>query len=199
MAKTFSVRLEIEEVALGTVLRKLHDMPGIAKLDLDFGEGGKGAGREKLQQQAAVLNTPPVEAVLKALANGPLRSRDLIKATGMKDHRVYYAIGKLGDAVRRNADGALELAALALPAPTVKRRSDGRATPGRGPEILRASLASSDTPLSFADLRNSLKANGMSGKSVNGVLDRAKRDGIIKKTKDGYTLTAKAMNGAAHG
>ena len=55
MAKTFSVRLEIEEVALGTVLRKLHDMPGVAKLDLDFGEGGKGAGREKLQQAAAAL------------------------------------------------------------------------------------------------------------------------------------------------
>lgn len=119
--KTFPVMLEVEEIALGAVLRKLHDMPGVVKLDLIFGEGGKGAGRDKLQQQAAALNVPPEEAIIKALSNGPMRTRDLIHATGMRDHRVYYAISKLGRSLTRNGKGEHMLALPALPAPKRKR------------------------------------------------------------------------------
>lgn len=194
MAKEFPIRILVEEIALGAVLRKLNDMPGVVKLDLDFGEGGRGPGKEKLQQAAAELNVLPEEAILKALANGPMKSRDLIRATGMKDHRVYYAIGKLG--LKRNSKGEYQAMAPSEP----RRRSDGRAAPGRGPEIVRAALAASDTPLVRKELRDSLQAHGMSAKSVNGILDRAKRDGLIKLGKEGFTLTAKGrMNGEAHG
>ena len=203
MAKTFAVKLEIEEIALGTVLRKLHDMPGIAKLDLDFGHGGQGAGKEKLQQAAAVMNTSPEEAILKALANGPMKSRDIINATGMRDHRVYYAIQKLGPALTRNGKGELMLAPLALPAPTpaVSHGPTGRASPGSGNIILVGMLKSEHGPVPPERMRTFLGNNGMSPKSISGVLARARRDGLIRKTKEGYTLTAKAekMNGAAHG
>jgi hypothetical protein len=45
MPKTFPIMIEVEEIALGPVLRKLNEMPGIAKLHLDLGRGGRGAGR----------------------------------------------------------------------------------------------------------------------------------------------------------
>jgi len=197
MAKTFSVKLEIEEIALGTVLRKLHDMPGIARLDLDFGEGGKGAGKEKLQQAAAEMGTRPEDAVLKALAGGPMKSRDLINATGLRDHRVYYAIGKLG--LKKNDQGFYQVEAL--PKPAVSRGPGGRAVAGAGPAVLRVALSSAGGPLQRKEITRILAGHGMSERSVSGVIDRAKRDGLIKGSKDGYVLTAKAekMNGEAHG
>ena len=39
MPKTFPIMIEVEEIALGPVLRRLNDMPGIAKLHLDLGHG----------------------------------------------------------------------------------------------------------------------------------------------------------------
>ena len=200
MAKTFPVKLEVEEIALGTVLRKLHEMPGVVKLDLDFGEGGKGAGREKLQQAAATLNILPEEAILKALENGPMRSRDLINATGMKSHRIYYAIEKLG--LKRNDKGEYQTPPLALPAPTpaISHGPTGRASPGSGNVVLLGLLKSEHGPVPPSRLREFLGNNGMSPKSISGVLARARRNGLIKKTGDGYVLTAKAeKNGAAHG
>ena len=199
MPKEFPIRLMVEEIALGTVLRKLHDMPGIVKLDLDFGHGGQGAGKDKLQQAAAAMNMSPEEAVLKALANGPMKSRDLINATGMKDHRVYYALNKLG--LKRNNEGEYQLAEPKKKKPTIKRGPAGRAAPGSGPATLRTVLAAVDGPLATKDLRVELAKHGMSPKSISGVMDRARRDGIIKTSGDGYVLTAKAekMNGEAHG
>ena len=200
MAKEFPIRILVEEIALGTVLRKLHDMPGVVKLDLDFGPGGQGPGRAKLEQAAAETSASPEDAILGALQKGPLRSSDLIKATGLKPHRVYYAINKLG--LKKNADGAYEFASWKTglkPAPEIERGPSGRAAPGSGPAVLHTALAAVDRPLPRSELRSILKGHGMSEKSVSGVLDRAKRDGMVKVTKDGYALTAKALNGAAHG
>ena len=208
MAKTFAVKLEIEEIALGTVLRKLHDMPGIAKLDLDFGHGGQGAGKEKLQQAAAAMNTLPEEAILKALADGPMKSADLIRATGMKSHRIYYALEKLEKAgVSRKTDHGHELiqrrsagGVALLPPPAIKHGPGGRASTGSGPILLLGILKSEHGPVPPGKLRIFLGNNGMSPKSISGVLARARRDGLIKKSGDGYVLTAKAeKNGAAHG
>ena len=195
MAKTFPVKLEVEEIALGTVLRKLHDMPGVVKLDLDFGEGGKGAGREKLQRAAVERSASPEEMIMAALSHGkPMKSADLIKATGMKPHRVYYALGKIG--IKRNAEGFYhilpisELASLkALPAPAIKRGPTGRASPGSGNVVLIGVLKSEQAAMPTSKLRTFLGNNGMSAKSVSGVLNRAKRDGIIKATKEGYVFS----------
>jgi hypothetical protein len=123
-----------------------------------------------------------------------MKSRDLINATGMKDHRVYYAIGKLG--LKRNAEGLYQVTALS--APDVQRGPNGRAAPGSGPALLRLALGSG--PLPVAELKSILRGHGMSPKSLSGVMDRAKRDNLIKKVGEGYTLTAKAKaNGEAHG
>lgn len=57
MPKLFSIQIEVEEVALGTVMRKLNQMPGVAKLNLDMGDpehasNGAGNGKKKRQKYA---------------------------------------------------------------------------------------------------------------------------------------------------
>jgi len=97
--------------------------------------------------------------------------------------------------IQRQSAGGVE---LATPASRIKRGPAGRATPGSGPATLHAALSAAGGPLPPKDLRAELAKHGMSPKSISGVLDRAKRDGIIKASGDGYVLTAKAqrMNGA---
>lgn len=54
--KTYPIGLIVEEIALGSVLRKLHKIPGIARIDFIMGHGGNGAGRQRLEKVAKVAN-----------------------------------------------------------------------------------------------------------------------------------------------
>ena len=84
--------------------------------------------------------------------------------------------------------------ALALPAPAgaqVAHGPAGRAKPGSGNIVLRAALDAG--PLTPIDLRKRMAAQGMSPKSVSGVLARAKDGGLIRKNGTGYELTAKGQ------
>jgi hypothetical protein len=76
----------------------------------------------------------------------------------------------------------------ALPAPAAKH---GRATRGTGDIVLRAALDAG--PVSPGDLRKHMQSKGMSPKSVSGVLERAKKRGLIKRKGVGYELTAKGQ------
>ena len=227
MPKTFPLRLEVEEIALGTVLRKLNDMPGIVKLDLDLGHGGQGPGRKQLEAAARTVNNnngsrEPI--VIKLLMEGPKHIREISGAIGGTKQRAYglmnqlhkkgltKTIGKgmhqLTTKAMAQLRGGLAVAqevhatAPALPAPKVKRGPAGRASPGSGPIILRTVL--NDGPAHPSDVRKALAEKGMSSKSISGVLDRAKRNGLVKKNgADFYELTAKGqkieMLGASHG
>jgi hypothetical protein len=210
MAKTFPIRLEVEEIALGTVLRKLNEMPGIAKLDLDLGHGGEGAGKEKLVKQAAQMRGESAEQqVLKLLMPGEMDIKDISNAIGGAKARAYGAThilkkkglveagsGKGMWRLTRKVAMQLNIGAAtaklpALPAPQVTHGPKGRATPGSGNIVLRAALDAG--PVSPATLRQHLASNGMSPKSVTGVLARAKQAGLIKKNGHGYELTAKGQ------
>jgi hypothetical protein len=218
MPKTFPIMLEVEEIMLGPVLRKLNEMPGIAKLHLDLGHGGQGADRAKLAKQAAEARgngESREQAVTKLLMEGPKHIDEISAAIGGKRSRAYglmTALRKKGIA-SPTGKGIHQLTAKAraklgggavpaLPAPQVKRGAAGRASPGSGPILLRAALGAG--PVSPADLRKSLAERGMSAKSISGVLDRGKKQGFIKKNgSDLYELTAKGlkieMTEAAHG
>lgn len=214
MARTFPILIEVEELALGPVLRKLHDMPGIAKLDLQLGLGGQGAGRQQLEQAALAQGKRGngEEAVVKLLLQGPKHLAELVAAIGGKKSSFYTLTSKLKKkGIAERAGGGMwqlthkartQLGAVkALPAPEIKHGPAGRATPGSGPILLRSALAAG--PLAPVDLRKQLGSSGMSPKSISGVLDRAKRDGLIKKNGTGYELTAKGqkieMGAQAHG
>ena len=83
MPKTFPIRLAVEEIALGPVLRKLNDMPGIVKLDLDLGHGGQGAGRSQLEDAAKTRNGETTEQrTIKLLMEGPKHISEISSALG---------------------------------------------------------------------------------------------------------------------
>jgi DNA-binding PadR family transcriptional regulator len=206
----------VEEIALGTVLRKLNEMPGIAKLDLDLGKGGEGAGKEKLVEGAAQFRGENAEqTVLKLLMEkGPMNTREIKAALRWNGTRAYgalHALKKKGlietdanktHSVSRKVMQLNGASTPALPAPAkVKHGPAGRAIPGSGNIILRNILGEgAKTP---TEVRALAAAQGMSPKSISGVLDRAKKGGIIKKNGAGYELTAKGLKietgASAHG
>ncbi|MGY3615630.1 hypothetical protein [Bradyrhizobium sp. USDA 10063] len=204
MPKTFPIRLEVEEIALGTVLRKLHDMPGIVDLHLDLGHGGQGAGRKQLDQHAQAQRNGGnnQQTIVKLLLDGPKHINDIARAIGGNKSSAYTATStmrrqglieagvskgmhQLTATARTQLGGAMP----ALPAPEVKHGPGGRASPGSGNIVLRAALEAG--PLSPSDLRQRMADRGMSPKSVSGVLERAKTHGLIKKNGHGYELTSK--------
>jgi hypothetical protein len=212
MPKLFPIRLEVEEIALGPVLRKLNGMPGIANLHLDLGQGGQGSGRKQLEHHAAekrVRGNDAQQAAIAFLMAGPKHIGEISAAIGGKKPRAYSVMNQLrkqGLAEAAAGSGMHQLtkkvmAHRALPAPaTVTHRPGGRALPGSGNLVLRAALDAG--PVSPHSLRSHLASKGMSPKSVSGVLDRAKRNGLIKKNGAGYALTAKGQKielGASHG
>ena len=220
MPKTFPINIEVEEIALGAVLRKLNEMPGIVKIDLNLGHGGQGADRRRLEQHAAearVQNGSREPIALKMLMEGPKHIREISAALGGAKSRAYglmnslskkgltRSVGKgMHELTKRAAaqlGGAIKaVPALPAPAPQVKHGPAGRASPGSGAIILRAVLNAGPTHPS--DLRKHLAEKGMSTKSISGVLDRGKKNGIIKKNgSDLYELTAKGLKielGAQH-
>lgn len=207
MPKTFPIMIEVEEIALGPVLRKLNDMPGIAKLHLDLGHGGQGAGKKQLEQHAAkrASNGDGQQAAIKLLMSGPKHIREISEAVGGAKTRAYGVMTQLrkqglAEAAPGKAMHQLTKKAMAqlggarppaLPAPAVNHGPGGRASPGAGNIVLRRVL--NDGPLTPAEVRTRAAEHGMSAKSVSGVLDRAKKGGLIKKNGAGYELTAKGQ------
>ena len=207
MPRTFPIRIEVEEIALGPVLRRLHEMEGVAKLNLDLGPGG---------HKPAVPNTLGNGAQEKAIAllmTGPKHRNEISAVIGGGKSRLYGTINQLKkkkmikamdggyyaltDAVAHQLNG--QPRALPAPQEPISRGPAGRASPGAGPILLRAALNAG--PVAPSDVRKHMAANGMSPKAVYGVLDRGKKAGLIKKNGAAlYELTAKgrAME-AAHG
>jgi hypothetical protein len=190
MPKLFPIRLQVEEIAVGAVLRLLHETAGVAKVDLDLGESPR---------KPVVGNV--TEIVMALLMKGPVSRADLFAAVGDK-RRVYNAISALkkrhllkvsGKMVALADKVAREMGAqqpLALPAP--KKPKGKRASPGVARQALLVILT--QTPgLRPVQIRDSLARNGMSAKSVSGIMERAKADAVIKKVGDGYELTAKGQ------
>jgi DNA-binding Lrp family transcriptional regulator len=192
MPKLFPIRLEVEEIAVGAVLRQLHMMVGVAKVDLDLGPAA---------QKPA--NGNPQEIIMALLMKGPTSRSILGEAVGGSKTRFYSAISELKKKHLIKANGKIFSLAdkvaremgvqqpLALP-PPVKRKNGKRASPG----VARAALVMilTQTPgLRTIQIRDSLGRNGMSPKSVSGIMERAKTDAVIKKVGDGWHLTAKGQ------
>jgi hypothetical protein len=182
-------------------------MQGIAKIDLDLGHGGK----KPLPHGNAHSNGNGLLAKTVAMLMSGAKTIDEISAAiGGARSRVYGVLHQLKGKklIKQVSKGVYQLtdkamaglapqamvtpaasATPALPAP-VKKGPKGRASPGSGNIALRAALDAG--PVAPSTLRSHLAGNGMSPKSISGVLDRAKRDGLLKKNgADLYELTAK--------
>jgi DNA-binding PadR family transcriptional regulator len=204
MPKLFCIKLDVEEIALGSVLNRLND--------LDLGTGGHGGGAKQLAAQAASLRSSAKaneQAAVKLLMHGPKHIKQISAALGGNKTRAYGAMNTLrkkGLTEAAAGRGMHQLTALAraqlgaalpaLPPPAGKR---GRAARGSGNIVMRAALDAG--PVSPGDLRKHMQSKGMSPKSVAGVLERAKKRGLIKRNGVGYELTAKGQKmeaGGAH-
>ncbi|KYK50039.1 hypothetical protein A1D31_22265 [Bradyrhizobium liaoningense] len=215
MPKPFPVLVQIEEIALGTVLRKLHEMPGVISVDLQLGLGGQGAGKQLLEHAAQTKRGNNEQTIVKLLLQGPKHINDITAAIGGKKSSFYTVTSKMkkqGLIERSEGKGTWQLThkartqlgdVKALPAPEIARGPAGRAVPGSGNSLLRSLLAEGAKPP--RELRKQLGSKGMSPKSISGVLDRARKAGLIKKLTNGtgYELTAKGqkieMGAQAHG
>ena len=213
MPKTFPIIIDVEEIALGTVLRKLNDMAGIAKLHLDLGRGGE-SGQQALADQAVPLRQRGANAeatVLKLLADGPKHIGEISRALGGSRTRAYATMNGLrkrglseaGDATATHqltAKGRALLGGTAsLPAPkagTIKRTAGGRTSKGVSERLLLTLIAGSDTPMLPAALAQELQPQGFSKRAVESILRRARVKGILRNTGRGYELTAKGLKEA---
>src|SRR6185437_16153165 len=76
----------------------------------------------------------------------------------------------------------------------IAKTPSGRARQGAGFQAVSALLTERGATRAI-DLKAALEPSGVSPKSLSGILDRSKRDGLIRKTSDGaYELTAKGKN-----
>jgi Mn-dependent DtxR family transcriptional regulator len=204
MPKTFPIRLEVEEVALGTVLRKLNEMPGIAKLHLDLERGGEGSGRKELEQVASKMRETTEQAVIRILMSGEKSTHEIAQELGWRKPRVYQTThvlrkkgitesgyGKGTHRLTLTAEKHLDGGTKALPAPALKRGPKGRVVRGAAKSVLHSILI--EGPKSPTEVRKAAATLGFSPNSVGGLIERAKRDGLIKKNGHGYGLTAKGL------
>ena len=227
MPKNFPILIEVEEIALGPVLRRLHEMTGIAKIDLQLGDGGHKPASKQLNGHGGskANGNAFAQQVVGALINGPQSLQDIAAVVGGSTSRAHSVLTnmRVKGIVQRVGRGTYKLTAKAtkamqgdhapiaaaapvgvpaLPAPAIRKTKSGRAPQGSGPLAVRAALNAG--PVTPATLREQLASKGMSPKGVSGVVDRAKRDGLIRKTAANlYELTAKGMKlgiaEAAHG
>jgi hypothetical protein len=222
---TLPIHLEVEDVAVGPVLIALRKMPGIIKLHLDLlGDAATASHREPKSERPAksgAANAERIVALLMQNNGGPLKVGEIMRAIGCTKSSAYtamYTLKKkkvvqsphageyeLTDKAKRELlpDQAPKLltapksngakpAKVAKTAKTAKTES-GRAAPGTGQKLLLQALAGG--ALKRDTLIKQLGENGMSEKSVTGVMARAKDAKLIKSLGAGsWELTAKGTN-----
>jgi biotin operon repressor len=193
--KLFPIKLEVEEIALGAVLRKLHETAGVIKINLDLDGGPQQPNGRATEMILAILTKGPASRDDIAMATGISRTRLYAAIATLKQKHLIKAIGKhayaLSDKAARELGGEQPQGKpLALPAP--KRKDQKRASPGVARTTLLVLLVKSPG-LRTMQIREALSQHGMSPKSISGIIERGKTDAVIKKNGEGWELTAKGQ------
>jgi DNA-binding PadR family transcriptional regulator len=212
--------IEVEEIALGPVLRRLNEMAGIAKLHLDMGRGGE-QGQAKIADAAETFRGTKRSSVfeadiLKFLRDGHKHISEISALIGGKRTRAYGLVHALrkkglveggpdsgshqltakgrallsGGAGATPALAAPAAAAPAAAAPVIRRGPKGVALKGENTRLVCRLL--SEGPIETIAMRRKLEALGYGAKSIDGLTSRARISGYIRTNKDGaYELTPK--------
>ena len=195
----FPINLQVEESALGTVLRFLKGLPGIAKMDLmlDDVAGPKGGPRKQQRSNGDDHpDRPPIKTlIITALLNGPLHLDQLFKIgieNGFQEGSVSTALGALrkagitesgGLAIHKLTAEALEKMKaapaeekpLALPKPDGKREA--------GAEVVLERLMQGGA--SRHELVDVLIKNHLAASSINTLLHTMQERKQIERTEAG--------------
>ncbi|MCA1452103.1 hypothetical protein I6F35_02600 [Bradyrhizobium sp. BRP22] len=223
---TLPIYLEVEDVAVGPVLIALKKMPGIIKLHLALLDekpvpAARPGGMNTEQTVVAMFanrNGGPMTVDEVQAELGGTRTRSYSAIGGLKKKGVLQQIGKStykfsakAMQMMSNNAPANPTAAPALPKPQshppakknghvvakAKAKKGGRAERGAGLTALRE-LLSQNGAMKFTDIRTELSQRGVKEKSTRGIVDRARRDGLLKKTSNGdFELTAKGASSAS--
>jgi hypothetical protein len=103
MPKPFMIGIEIEEIALGTVLRRLNEMPGVVAIHLDLQKSTakKSAKEDTAESKNTTRGRPHISqpvmregvlAVLSEAAPGDISVRDLISKFGQSRKASVYQV-----------------------------------------------------------------------------------------------------------
>lgn len=206
---TLPIYLEVEDVAVGPVLIVLRRMPGIIKMNLDLEKGAPTA--PALPRGTKASNEQHAIAFLMKHNGGPLHVRAFMQELGGTKSRAYGALHQLKKkgVVKSLGAGNWELTEKAkrqlingdaspklLPAPAngKSHKAAGRTRRGNARDIMLRTLAAE--PKRPFEIAEQLDAGGASAKAISGVLDRARRDKLVKKVGDNYELTAAGKHAA---
>jgi DNA-binding transcriptional ArsR family regulator len=213
---TLSIHVEVEDVAVGPVLILLRKTRGVIKFHVDL--EAFAPPQQSAARPLGVNNQEIVVALLAKHHGGPVSLKEMSEATGIKKTSLHSALNQLRQknmvtskergiwkfterARRELLDGEPHVAAKpvvhALPAPTpVPHTKSGRAARGHGWKVLHGVLT--EGPRKREELTKLLEAQGVSGNSITGILERARRDKLA--TNDGkgtWQLTAKGKQPVA--
>lgn len=210
--KLFAIAIDVEESALGAVLRILNSTPGVAKFHLDLDalpkkpaarNGGPGSGKYERNPDGPRTK----DIVIMALVDGPKNLgflRDAIAKAGRASSGLGSTLNELrrggiaesaGTGLHKLTERALaeikgKQAAAALPAPDPakpeKKRPPHRAPSGKsGMDIIAARMADFAGPVPRKILIEALVENGLSPRTIDGASAKLKANDIIRSTEPG--------------
>jgi hypothetical protein len=215
---TLPINLEIEDVAVGPVLVLLKRTPGVISIRLPFLEhkptpaaprtNGLNIEQTVVQLFAKHHGGPLlVDAITAEIGGGRtraygavhnLKKKGILELVGKGEYKFS---AKAMHMMQKGASSEATTAPLALPKPKhhakgngktkIVKTASGRAKQGAGPAALRE-LLSEKGPMKHVDIKQTLDSKGVSAKSISGIIERGRRDGIIRKLPSGeYELTAR--------
>lgn len=223
----FPILIDVEESAVGRVLRLLNKTPGIANFHLNFDNIGK-PGRANGKLPPGPANSPDPNRipqrriVIAELMSGPKNLEHLKTKVAEHGHRpdsVNSTLNTLrkagitesgGTGLHKLTESAMEeikrQQAVAQPAPSPagalapppsKRKPKSRGGPSATAIILRAMVAAEGRG-TRKDLKTEITAQGFQGVGIDAALHALRKGKLIKASEPGvYDLTAKGRDQAA--
>jgi hypothetical protein len=214
MAKLMTIVIKVEPPALGPVLIKLKEMPGIAEFHFDINDSKAG---EPLDKPLARVE----EVATALLIKGPVSINELMLALAKAGHKgtraqasqsmhilkkkgiakgVEKGVMEMTAKARKSITGHEDTAIRLLPKPKAAQ-TNGKHPPKRKPpgtgQIVLLQILNEQGQLKKHQIADALVPHGMSRKSVEGVTYRARTAGLVKSDGAGlYELTAKGKQTA---
>jgi Mn-dependent DtxR family transcriptional regulator len=218
MAKLFPIGIEVEEIAVGKVLRILNSTPGVAKLHLNLMNESASAPTIESQNQEIQNVLPPVrqpkEGSSQMVAAEVLRVtpahnnilREALKRKGYSEAslpalltrmRALGFVKKVGVGTWRLTDKGsrhyFSAGTKQLP-PRTSKGSGPATNNGYGVRKLVLTSLNNGAQLLARDLRRILEEHEYSPKNMTGTVSKMKQEGLVKTDSVGtYSLTEQGI------
>ena len=189
-------------------MRMAHNFPGVVGVDIDLGHAEAPPHVAQALKAEGGSSSDKIVAYLRQ--HGPTKRVDIRKALHMNEYTINGAIVSLKDkGLIRTTGKAVyvltEINGVATPVkqlalPKLSATNTGRVGQGQGPGLMLIMLQRNGEPMSRNALGVQMTEAGVPSKSVSGIVGRAVRDKLVKRTGAGnqrtLELTAKGQHEA---